>query len=112
MGYMSSIMKARIAYTGSALENGEMGIRNFTNALLAFVDLVQHAIKQWAENWESGAAKYIFYWKNWINRVIQINGFYVYLFFVGGSYEKRVRHGKWFLHNILRHILFIKIKAS
>lgn len=43
---MSSIMKARIAYTGSALDNGEMGIRNFTNALLAFVDLVQHAIKQ------------------------------------------------------------------
>ncbi|WP_288832070.1 hypothetical protein [uncultured Megasphaera sp.] len=31
---MSSIMKARIAYTGSALDNGEMGILNFTNALL------------------------------------------------------------------------------
>ncbi|MBQ6298706.1 MAG: hypothetical protein IJK81_13665 [Selenomonadaceae bacterium] len=40
---MSNPVKARIAYVGSSLENGEMEIRELVPALLAFSDLVEHA---------------------------------------------------------------------
>lgn len=40
---MSNTMKARIAYTGSALNNGEMDVRELAPALLAFADLVKYA---------------------------------------------------------------------
>lgn len=40
---MAQSMKARIAYTGDALVNGEMDIRELAPALLAFTDLVEHA---------------------------------------------------------------------
>ena len=40
---MSNLAKARIAYVGSALENGEMEVRELVPALLAFSDLVEYA---------------------------------------------------------------------
>ncbi len=40
---MSSVTKARIAYVGEALENGEMEVRDLVPALLAFSDLVENA---------------------------------------------------------------------
>ena len=40
---MSKIAKARIAYTGKALENGEMDVKELAPALIAFADLVESA---------------------------------------------------------------------
>lgn len=40
---MSDTAKARIAYVGTALENGEMEIRELVPALLAFSDLIENA---------------------------------------------------------------------
>lgn len=40
---MSSVTKARIAYVGEALENGEMEVRDLVPALLVFSDLVENA---------------------------------------------------------------------
>lgn len=42
---MCKIRKARIAYNGPVLENGEMDIRQLAPSLLAFADLVDHANK-------------------------------------------------------------------
>lgn len=43
---MAKSVKARIAYTGKALENGEMNVRELAPALLAFADLVKFANKE------------------------------------------------------------------
>lgn len=40
---MSDTAKARIAYVGTALENGEMEVRELVPALLAFADLIENA---------------------------------------------------------------------
>lgn len=40
---MAQAVKARIAYTGPALENGEMEIRELAPSLLAFADLIENA---------------------------------------------------------------------
>lgn len=39
---MVKVMKARIAYTGPALENGEMDVRDLAPSLIAFADLVEN----------------------------------------------------------------------
>ena len=39
---MSTVAKARIAYTGSALDRGVMDVRELAPSLLAFADLVNH----------------------------------------------------------------------
>lgn len=43
---MSHTMKARIAYTGPVLDDGEMDIRELAPALLAFADLVKYANRE------------------------------------------------------------------
>lgn len=40
---MNTSARARIAYTGPALERGEMDVRELAPALIAFADLVEHA---------------------------------------------------------------------
>lgn len=42
---MNNIQKARIAYTGPVLDNGEMDVRQLAPALIAFAEFVSNAVK-------------------------------------------------------------------